>query len=482
MTLQENRKRVLIVDDESSIRDSLQLILGRTYAVEVAESGDRALEVLASAGAAPEKKTPDLVLLDVMMPGLDGLGILERIREDYPALPVIMLTASTAVKTAVQAMKIGAIDYLNKPFDVDELLSLIEETLASGALGREAPSSVTVAKQVRTDVAEVEGDFGCIVGSHLVMREIYNKIEQVAQRDTTVLITGESGTGKELIAREIHRRSKRAGGPFVAINCAAIPETLIESELFGHERGAFTHAVEKRIGHFELASGGTLFLDEIGELSHAVQVKILRFLQEQEFYRVGRSKPISVDVRVLAATNRSLETAIQDGRFRQDLYYRINVVSLEMPPLRQRREDIPSLVDHFICTLAPLYGGKSPKVLPEALALLQAYPWPGNVRELENVIESILALSSDPEIRPSNLPARLRQPQPTGDSKHESVEGNLPFEEAERAFETEIILKALRKANYVQTKAAEILGISRRILKYKMDKLGIRDDPGEGRH
>lgn len=477
MIQNDGRKRVLIVDDESSIRDSLQLILGRTYSVDVAESGDKALEVLAAAEQREAKSTPDLILLDVMMPGLDGLGILERIREDYPALPVIMLTASTAVKTAVQAMKIGAIDYLNKPFDVDELLSLIAETLEAGAEGRVAPTTVTVSRQERTNVRDLEGDFGCIVGTHLVMREIYAKIEQVAQRDTTVLITGESGTGKELIAREIHRRSKRANGPFIAINCAAIPETLIESELFGHERGAFTHAVEKRLGHFELADGGTLFLDEIGELSHAVQVKILRFLQEQEFYRVGRSKPITVDARILAATNRSLETAIQDGRFRQDLYYRINVVSLEMPPLRERREDIPALVAHFISSLAPLYGGREPKVLPETFELLQRYSWPGNVRELENVIESILALSGEPEIRPANLPARLRQPQSMGDLKQDVVDGNVPFEEAERAFETEIILKALGKANYVQTKAAEILGISRRILKYKMDKLGIRDEP-----
>jgi DNA-binding NtrC family response regulator len=484
MTAAEPRKKVLIVDDESNIRDSLQMILSRTYEVTVADSGDRALTVLEELAVKTDDieaaaKLPNLVLLDVMMPGIDGLGILEQIRNQYPSLPVIMLTASKAVKTAVQAMKIGAIDYLNKPFDVDELLSLVHETLESGAKGRTAPSEVITFSQNRPNLPEVAGDFGCIVGTHPVMKEIYHKIEQLAERDTTILITGESGTGKELIAREIHKRSKRVGGPFVAINCAAIPETLIESELFGHEKGAFTHAVEKRIGHFELADKGTLFLDEIGELSHAVQVKILRFLQEQEFYRIGRSKPIQVDVRILAATNRSLETAIQEGRFRQDLYYRINVVALEMPPLRERREDIPALAEFFVSRLTPLYGNRHPQLSSEAAEVLCRYSWPGNVRELENVIESVLALTTQSEIRASDLPARLRQAMTAKDLKTEVLDGHLPFEEAERAFETEIIMKALVKTNFVQTRAAELLGISRRILKYKMDKLGISEQPPE---
>jgi len=484
MISSEPRRKVLIVDDESTVRESLQLILSRTYEVEVADSGGRALEVLtdlaAKAGDAEEPaegEFPDLVLLDVMMPGIDGLGILEQIREQYPRLPVIMLTATKAVKTAVQAMKIGAIDYLNKPFDVDELLSLVNETITTGAKGRTQPSEVTTFAQNRPSLPDITGDYGTIVGAHPLMKEMYHKLSQLAERDTTVLITGESGTGKELVAREIHKRSKRANGPFVAINCAAIPETLIESELFGHEKGAFTHAVEKRVGHFELADGGTLFLDEIGELSHAVQVKILRFLQEQEFYRIGRSKPIHVDVRVLAATNRSLEMAIQEGRFRQDLYYRINVVNLEMPPLRERREDVPTLARFFVKRLAPLYGNRQVVIQDDAVEVLEKYSWPGNVRELENVIESILALSTGSEIKANDLPVRLRQALLAGDLKSEVLEGNIPFEQAERAFETELILKALRKTNYVQTRAAEMLGISRRILKYKMDKLGISDQP-----
>ncbi len=480
MTSLESRKKVLIVDDEANVRESLHLLLGRLYDVEVADNGNEALEILeklADSAESREAGLPDLVLLDVVMPGIDGLGILEKLKSHYPALPVIMLTASTAVKTAVQAMKIGAIDYLNKPFDVDELLSLVGETLECGPEGRTAPTRIQTFEMTRPNLPEVVGDFGTLVGQHPIIAEVYHKIEQLAQRDTTILITGESGTGKELIAREIHKRSRRVNGPFVAINCAAIPESLIESEIFGHEKGAFTHAVDKRVGHFELADKGTLFLDEIGELSLAVQVKILRFLQEQEFYRIGKSKPIRVDVRVLAATNRSLETAIIDGKFRQDLYYRINVVGIEMPPLRARREDIPALAKHFIQRLSPLYGNRMPEICDDALDMLSRYSWPGNVRELENVMESVLALVSGDEIHASDLPARLRQANAKLDLKDEVLEGNVPFEEAERAFETELIMRALKKTNFVQTRAAELLGISRRILKYKMDKLGISELP-----
>lgn len=479
MLTSEKRKKVLIVDDESTVRESLRLILGRSYQVEVAESGNQALELLGKVQSAVEGG-PDLILLDVMMPGMDGIGTLKEIRSQYPRVPVIMLTASTAVQTAVQAMKFGAVDYLNKPYDVDQLLSLVQDTIEQVDVARPAGRGMSRGEEEEAAgsfaESQVEGDFGAIVGEHPLICEIYKKIEQVAVRDTTILITGESGSGKELVAREIHARSNRAQGPFVALNCAAIPETLIESELFGHEKGAFTHAVERRLGHFELADKGTLFLDEIGELSPAVQVKILRFLQEQEFYRIGRSKPVKVDVRIVAATNRSLETAIREGRFRQDLYYRINVVNLELPPLRERREDIPALVQYFLKRLSAYYGAKDVTLSKEAVELLRQYSWPGNVRELENVIESILALSTGSEIGVSDLPSRLKT---VGAMERSSPEGDgsLPFEEAERAFETDIILKALRRANYVQTKAAEILGISRRILKYKMDKLGIADDP-----
>lgn len=476
MPAPSERKRVLVVDDETNVRESLRLILERNYEVAVAENGDNAIELLQNAG---ENGFPDIMLLDVIMPGFDGLELLEKIKGQYPRLPVIMLTANKTVKTAVQAMKIGAVDYLNKPFDVDELLMLIDTTLENGGSERPAATSNGV-KPSRSNLAPIPGDFGCMVGRHPLMQELYRKIEQVAKRDTTVLVTGESGTGKELIAREIHARSDRANGPFVALNCAAIPETLIESELFGHEKGSFTHAVERRLGHFELADNGTLFLDEIGELSLPVQVKMLRFLQEQEFYRVGRSKPIRVNVRIIAATNRSLERAIQESTFRQDLYYRINVVALEVPPLRDRIEDLDCLTNFFVERLAPLYGNRAPKYCKEALEVMARYSWPGNVRELENVTESILALSSGDAIVKDDLPARIRQPQGAGsDLKQNVIDGLIPFEQAEAEFERELIMRALKKTDFVQTRAAEVLGISRRILKYKMDKLGIRDSEND---
>lgn len=478
MDITTEQKNILVVDDEASIRDSLKLILGRNYNVTLAENGDTALQAM-SVGEDSKLSVPDLIILDVMMPGIDGLTLLEQIKGEHPALPVIMISASNTIKTAVQAMKVGAVDYLNKPYDVDELLTLISETLDKKLSNSSCNNPIITFKESRPGLAPIEGDYGSIVGVHPVMKEIYGKIDLVACRDTTVLITGESGTGKELIAREIHKRSNRVNGPFVAINCAAIPESLIESELFGHEKGAFTHAVDKRIGYFELANKGTLFLDEIGELSLNVQVKILRFLQEQEFYRVGRSKPIEVDVRILVATNRNLETSIQEGKFRQDLYYRIHVISLEMPPLRKRREDVPALVKYFANRLSPIYSSKEVKFSDEAMAAFEKYSWPGNVRELENAVESILALNDKAEIELSDLPSRIKQlASSASELKLQVMEGNIPFEEAESAFEKDLILKALRKCNFIQTKAAEMLGISRRILKYKMDKLGIGEKEG----
>jgi len=464
-----SRKQILVVDDEDTIRDSLQMLLGRSYDVKTAASAEDALKSLETESDVTPA-LPDLVLVDLVLPGLDGMGLLERLRSNHPDIPVIMLTANNLVKSAVHAMKVGAVDYVNKPFDVDELMKLIESTLAAP----DDSGPTRAPRNSRASLAELKGDFGCMVGRSPVMLELFQRIDQLAQRDTTVLITGESGTGKELVAREIHRRSKRANGSFIALNCAAIPETLIESELFGHEKGAFTHAVERRLGQFELADRGTLFLDEIGELSLNVQVKILRFLQEHEFFRIGRSKPLKVDVRIVAATNKSLESAIRSGSFRQDLYYRINVVNLEMPPLRERTDDIPALVEAFVRRFSPIYGGRMPSISAAALECLQDYTWPGNVRELENVMESVLALADVETIGLEHLPARIR-------SHSEQVSGGsqICFVDAERAFETELIMKALKKSNFVQTRAAEILGISRRILKYKMDKLGIADKPPE---
>lgn len=465
---ESTRKRILVVDDEPNIRESLQLLLKTNFDVAVAENGERALELV-------EQGAPDLILLDVLMPKLDGLSTLKALRERRIKTPVIMLTATSTVRTAVDAMKFGAADYLSKPFDVESLTSLIVSTL-------DADPGAIVPNRAKLAAANMVGDCGPLVGRCPAMTDVFQCITQIASKDATVLITGESGTGKELIAKRLHDLSSRKDGPFVAINCAAIPETLIESELFGHEKGAFTHAVEKRLGHFELADGGTLFLDEIGELSLPVQVKMLRFLQEQEFYRVGRSKPIRVNVRIITATNKNLEELIREKRFRQDLFYRINVINLKIPPLRDRYEDIPVLVEHFIKKFESAYGGKKLSFSDEAMRLLVEYDWPGNVRELENVVESIFVLSQQDLIGVEDLPRKLKQKADEGFSLRTSTAaGEVKFEEAERQFETDMILKALRKTNFVQTRAAELLGISRRILKYKMDKLGISDMPEAAR-
>jgi DNA-binding NtrC family response regulator len=457
----DQKPRVLIIDDEPTICRSLSLLLKDTYDVETAECGEAALEIL------EKRSLPDIVLLDVMMPGADGLSILKKLKETDAKIPVIMLTGASNVKGAVEAIKLGAVDYLSKPFDIAELKGAIQEGIADK---RPDGSFSTKGK-----AAPQNADFGPMVGKSAGMAGMFSQINTVASRDSTVLITGESGTGKELVARQIHERSGRARGPFVALNCASIPETLIESELFGHEKGAFTHAVERRLGQFELADGGTLFLDEIGELSPAVQVKLLRFLQEQEFFRVGRSKPIRVNVRIVTATNKDLETLVKQGAFRQDLFYRIHVIHLTIPPLRERHEDIEALAYNLVQRLSAQYGGRHLTFTQEAIATMMSYHWPGNVRELGNVIESLMALSSNDCIQDSDLPRRVRERMSPNTVNPQNFASGLAFEDAERMFETEMIVKALRRANFVQTRAAEMLGISRRILKYKMDKLRINE-------
>lgn len=465
--INSEKPKLLLVDDDPALRESLQLVLKSDFSVSVLPSGEAALEVLCTS----VKPDLDLLLLDVMMPGIDGLELLKQLKSVHPSLPVIMVSASTTVKTAVEAMKIGAVDFINKPFQIDDLTIKINQVIKDY---KDREDKFAVTHLVDEEKEYLQGDFGRLVGQHPEMKEVYKKVSQVSNKRTTVLITGESGTGKELIARELHEQSDRKGQPFIAINCAAIPETLVESELFGHERGSFTHAVEKRLGHFEIANGGTIFLDEIGELIPSVQVKLLRVLQEREFYRIGRSKPVSVDVRVIAATNRSLEQAVKEGAFRQDLFYRINVVNIDLPPLRKRKEDISRLCEFFLKKLSTQYGMTIPKYSNAFVKCLETYSWPGNVRELENVIESIVALSKAEELDESDVPARIRGVATQPESLKDAVlEGFIPFEQAERQFEFEIITRALEKTNHIQTKAAELLGISRRILKYKMDKLGI---------
>ncbi|OGL46664.1 MAG: hypothetical protein A2149_01950 [Candidatus Schekmanbacteria bacterium RBG_16_38_11] len=458
-------KKILIVDDELSVRESMRMIFKNEYEVLMAGNGKLALKII-------NEQPPDLVFLDIIMPGEDGIEVLKKIKEISNKVIVIMLTATKTIKTVVSAMKLGAYDYVTKPFDIDEIKLIINKALKNQGMEQEIQYLNRFDNFIKGD-SQRNYTFDNIISNTKEMKDIFNIIEQVADSKATVLIFGESGTGKELIARAIHYNSIRKGFPFVAINCAAIPETLIESELFGYEKGAFTDASAKRIGQFEMADKGTLFLDEISELSSATQAKILRVLQEMEFIRVGGVKPVKVDVRVIVATNRDLEKEVSEGRFRSDLFYRINVVPIFIPPLRERKGDIPLLVDYFLSRISSGVKNMKKQISKEALELFVAYDWPGNVRELENVIERLVALTPKNIIDKDDLPANILIGQKVNKLKGDVLGGSIAFNEAEQEFEQEIILNALKKSNFVQTKAANLLGISRRVLKYKMDKYGI---------
>jgi len=455
---------ILVVDDEVGARESLRMILKNDYEVLLAKNAEEAFLRI-------KEHAPDVILLDIILPDLDGLKVLEMIKQNDPDAIVIMITATKTVKTAVEAMKLGAYDYVTKPFEIDELRLMINRSLSTQALQKEV-------QYLRKEVDKGFG-FRNIIGKSESMKGVFNVIRQVADSKSTVLIMGESGTGKELVSRAIHYSGQRRNYPFITINCAAIPDTLIESELFGHEKGAFTHAIDRKLGRFEIAHQGTLFLDEIGELSLATQSKILRFLEEREFNRVGGSKTIKVDVRLIAATNKDLLQLIKKGAFREDLYYRINVVPIVLPPLRERREDIPLLLEHFI----ERFNSESKKEVKgasrEALEILKSYEWPGNVRELENLMERVITLTSNSHIQPNELPFSLVNMPKLYGLKESILSGKVTLIEGEEKFEREIIEDALRKANNVQSHAAEMLGISRRILKYKMDKFGIAQGNGK---
>ena len=451
---------VLIVDDEAGVRESVRMVLKDAFEPVVLESGEAALEWLNNASCS-------LAFLDILMPGIDGLEVLERIRAQHQHLPVVMLTATKTVKTAVNAMKLGAFDYITKPFDVDELRLVAERATKDALLKREV-------EQLRDAVGK-RYSFDNIIGEAASMQDIFKKISAVAPLKTTVLVTGESGTGKELIARAIHYNSGRSGESMITLNCAAIPDNLLESELFGHERGSFTDAVERKIGQFEFADNGTIFLDEIGEMSPALQAKLLRVLEQGEIMRVGGAKPIEVDVRVVAATNRDLHRSMSEGRFRADLYYRLNVVSLEVPSLRERKEDIPHLIRHFVEAKQKELALPERELAPATIEHLLSYAWPGNVRELENVIERILVLApGSGAIEPDILPAEVIEGPPVMTAVREQVlSGHKTLHDAVAEFEADIIGEALNITHYNQTKAANVLGTTRRILKYRMDKLGI---------
>jgi DNA-binding NtrC family response regulator len=450
-------EKVLIVDDELGTRESLRMILKNDYDLIIACSGREALQFL-------NEEVPSIILLDMMMPGEDGLKVLETIRQ-MTGIPVIMITALKSVKSAVQAMKMGAFDYILKPFNVDEIRIVIRKALSTQEFIQEV-------NYLRSEI-DKNYAFSNIIGKSKSMKEVFRLITQTADIKTTVLISGESGTGKELVAKAIHHNSPQKDKPFIAINCAAIPETLLESELFGYEKGAFTNALGKKIGRFELADQGTLFLDEIAELSLNTQVKILRFLQERELTRIGGSKTIKVDTRLITATNKSLERALAEGSLREDFYYRINIIPIVVPPLRERKEDIPLLVNHFIDKISGREDKQVKGIARDALDMLTNYHWPGNVRELENVMERAVTLTDQEAITAELLPPNMKNAGKTGLIKDQIVNGEMTFPEAGEQFEKTIILDALKKTNYVQTKAATMLGVSRRILKYKMDKLGI---------
>jgi len=448
---------VLVVDDEKNYLVVLEdLLQDAGYQVATASSGAQAVEII-------QNMPVDAVLSDIKMPGMSGIELLDAIKSLDADLPVILMTAYAEVDQAVNAMKNGALDHIQKPFDNRD----IRRAVARGVERR------SLIKNIRRLEAELGSIWGNIVGKSKAMETVFSLMKRVADTPTTVLISGESGTGKELIARGIHKASSRSQAPFVPINCAAVPENLLESELFGYEKGAFTGAVSLKQGKFEFADSGSLFLDEVGEMSLNLQVKLLRVLQEQEFQRVGGNKDIKVDVRIIAATNKDLRAEVDVGRFRADLFFRLNVVSIHVPPLRERREDIPVLVAHFLNKFGERLGRPMREVDPEVISALYRYSWPGNVRELENVIERALVLSRGSTITPDDLPPEMRESPGLEGGLETLISGEGGLAETLDAIEERMIHQALKKAGNVQAQAAKILGISRSNLQYKMKKYGL---------
>jgi DNA-binding NtrC family response regulator len=457
-------RRVLVVDDEDALRHMLELLLRRErYTVLHADSAEQAIEVLG-------REDVDVVLSDVRMPGIGGLALVEWLHANRPQLTTIVMSAFGSIELALQAMHAGAYDYIAKPFKQDEVVLTLRKAEERERLRRE---NVALREQLRDAAATTDWLGGMLIRS-ASMQQIARTVRKVAPFKTAVLVTGESGVGKELISRAIHGASPRASGPFVAVNCGAIPETLLESELFGHVRGAFTDATADKRGLFEEAKGGTLFLDEIGELPLALQVKLLRALQEEEVRRVGDTRSIKIDARVVTATSRDLAQMVEEGSFRQDLYYRLNVMPIEVPPLRERRDDIPPLVDHFVAAMNKRLGTKVTAVGDEAFAQLLAYRWPGNVRELENTLEHAAVMAEGAVLRPADLPERVRLARaPQSGFTLVLPEGDLSVKRAQRTLEREFILRALALTDGNRTHAAKLLDLSHRALLYKIKEFGL---------
>jgi DNA-binding NtrC family response regulator len=459
--------RILVVEDERAIQLALSGLLRREgYEVAVADSAEAALAQLREGPA-------DLVLTDLALgQGLSGMDVLREVKASRPETAVVMITAHGSEKVAVQAMKAGAQDYLPKPFDNDEIRIIVQRALEHTRLQRE--------HRMLLERIDRELRFENLVGSGPAMRRVFEMIEKVAETDLTVLVRGESGTGKELVAQALHQRSPRRGRPFVAVNCAAISRELVESELFGHEKGAFTGADARRIGRFEAAGGGTIFLDEIGDMAPETQAKVLRVLEERSLERVGSTKPVEVDVRVIAATHRDLEAEVKRGRFREDLYYRLKVVQIAVPPLRERREDVPALVDRFLSQLAERLGREPRRISAGALAALAGYAWPGNVRELRNVVEQAAVLAPGEMIGEADLRLPCRQ-----EASAPAALAGGGFADAKRQatedFERSYLLRALRQHGGNISRTAEAIGMVRQSLQQKIRELGLRsEDWSEG--
>lgn len=467
--------KILVVDNERSIRYSLKRIFEeRGFEVLEAKNGKEAIEIV-------QKEQIDLTLMDIKMPGITGLEALKKIRGINPKLLVIIMTAYGTTQTAIEAMKFGAFDYILKPFDIPQMWRLIEKGLHVNKLMRKAVTYEPEKRQI---------DAECIIGTSPRMQEVYKLIGQVAEKDITVLLRGESGTGKELVARAIYHHSKRSDRTFLPMNCAAIPETLLESELFGYEKGAFTDAQTSRIGKFEQCSGGTIFLDEIGDMSLATQAKILRFLQDKEITRLGSNQPIKVNVRLIVATNKDLEKTIREGGFREDLYYRLNVVTINLPLLRERGKDIPQLARYFLKKFNKELDKDMVDINPEAMEKLTSYNWPGNVRQLENVIKRACVLCKGAYILPSELSldlkeaTQIKREKKIGEEELEKLLDDLytkiatiPKEDREDIMpfiEKALIIRTLKETNGNQSQTAQILGINRNTLRNKIEKYGIK--------
>ena len=458
--------RILVVDDNETMRSGITLVVERMeHAAIPAASGEEAL-------ARFDDGEIDLVISDYRMVEMDGLQLLEAVRQHHPETDVMIITAHGTIELAVDAMKLGAADFITKPFPPDALRLKIDRVLGHRAERRERQRLDEENRYLRE---EIGGRYGEIVGHSQVIREVLTTVDKVSAADSSVLIYGESGTGKELVARAIHDRSSRAQGAFVKVNCGSLPRGLVESELFGHEKGSFTGAVRQKKGKFELAEGGTVFLDEIGDIPQETQVNLLRVLQEKEFDRVGGERTLVADVRIVAATNRPLRKMVEEGTFREDLYYRLDVIPIQLPPLRERTEDIPLLVDHFLDKKSREMNLPLRRLTEEAMLALQAYPWPGNVRELENIIERTLVMVEVDTISAADLPlaagdgtSEVQLPADAG-----SGGGALELNERLERLEKELIKKAMKDAGGVKTHAADILGIKASALYYKLDKYGV---------